>query len=348
MTYRSSLPLVVIAAPLLAAMALGCSGSDSGSPSATKTDAAYKQEVVTGMHDSLVADIAVLVKASATLGQQAPAGAWDQTRDQAAIVDERHLGPRADGLRAHRGGDCAAISELDGSLDARYDDQLGAANGKDDNLFDGEGITGLHAVERILWSDSIPEAVATFEKALPGYQPAAFPATDQEGADFKSKLCARLAADAKTLQEQWTPQKIDLGGSFDGLVSLMNEQREKVNKASSFEEESRYSQRTMRDIRDNLEGTTKIYRLFQPWLRTKEHPTDPQKDGKTVDAAIESGFAKVATLYGMTTGDAIPQPPSTWSSSTRRPMTWRRPSVFCTKGSLRLSIPTRKARWSSR
>src|SRR4051812_34702383 len=85
MTHRSSLPLVVIAAPLLAAMALGCSGSDSGSPSATKTDAAYKQEVVTGMHDSLVADIAVLVEASVTLGQQAPAGAWDQTRDQAAI-----------------------------------------------------------------------------------------------------------------------------------------------------------------------------------------------------------------------------------------------------------------------
>jgi iron uptake system component EfeO len=315
MTHRSSLPLVVIAAPLIAAMALGCSGSDSGSPSANKTDAAYQQEIVTGMHDSLVADIAVLVEASATLGQQAPAGAWDQPRDQAAISSMKDTWARARTAYEHIEGAIAPLfSELDGSLDARYDDQLAAAGGKDDNLFDGEGITGLHAVERILWSDSIPEAVATFEKALPGYQPAAFPATDQEGADFKSKLCARLAADAKTLQEQWTPQKIDLGGSFDGLVSLMNEQREKVNKASSFEEESRYSQRTMRDIRDNLEGTTKIYRLFQPWLRTKENTTDPQKDGKTVDAAIESGFAKVATLYGMTTGDAIPQPPSTWSS----------------------------------
>ena len=42
-----------------------------------------------------------------------------------------------------------------------------------------------------------------------------------------------------------------------------------MNKASTGEEESRYSQRTLADIRDNLAGTTTVYDFFQPWLSTK-------------------------------------------------------------------------------
>ena len=61
----------------------------------------------------------------------------------------------------------------------------------------------------------------------------------------------------------------------------MNEQREKVVKASTAtEEESRYAQRTMADIRDNLAGTKNAYALFQALApleggrhgRRRQHP----------------------------------------------------------------------------
>ena len=91
-----------------------------------------------------------------------------------------------------------------------------------------------------------------------------------EAAEFKTKLCERLVSDTHELQNDWTPQSIDLGGAFRGLIALMNEQREKVNKAASEEEESRYAQRTMADIRDNLAGTIKAYALFQPWLARRK------------------------------------------------------------------------------
>jgi iron uptake system component EfeO len=156
--------------------------------------------------------------------------------------------------------------------------------------------------------------VITFESTLSGFVPAAFPASAIQSTQFKTLLLGRIITDANTLEQQWTPAKIDLNGAFGGLISLMNEQREKVNKASTGEEESRYSQRTMTDIRDNLEGTKKIYAIFSPWLKTKTNASDPTLDGPTVDAAIEAGFAKLDTLYAQVSGEAIPPPPDTWSS----------------------------------
>jgi iron uptake system component EfeO len=87
----------------------------------------------------------------------------------------------------------------------------------------------------------------------------------------------------------------------------MNEQREKVNKAAKNEEESRYSQRTMADIRDNLAGTKTIYALFQPWLFSKS-------DGQAVDADVQNAFGELESAYAQVSGPAIPQPPEDWSS----------------------------------
>src|SRR5262249_44102286 len=141
--------------------------------------------------------------------------------------------------------------DIDVSIDARYDDfmtQL-AAQGGDADLFDDRGVTGMHAVERIVYADVTPARVVAFERSLPGYVPAAFPATAAEAAEFKTKLCQKLVSDAEELVAQWTPADIDAAIAFQGLISLMNEQREKVQKAASNEEESRYSQRTMADLR---------------------------------------------------------------------------------------------------
>jgi iron uptake system component EfeO len=95
----------------------------------------------------------------------------------------------------------------------------------------------------------------------------------------------------------------------------MMEQREKVNKASSNEEESRYSQRTMDDLRENLVGTKRAYELFAPWIVTKPAPASGGRSGVEIDAAIRAGFADLATGYDRVNGASIPAPPDTWSAN---------------------------------
>jgi iron uptake system component EfeO len=142
-----------------------------------------------------------------------------------------------------------------------------------------------------------------------GYKAAAWPATQAEAAAFKNELAARLVTDTQRLSDQWGPQNIDLEATFGGLISLMNEQREKVNKAASEEEESRYAQRTLADLRNNLVGTKRAYQLFQDWLKSKP-------EGAAIDADILASFAKLDTTYAGLPGDAIPAPPDTWSAET--------------------------------
>jgi len=289
---------------------IGC-GSDS--------PADQKQQVASAMQTSMKGDLTDLWQASIDLQAAAPLPAgrgWDPTLDAAAIAAMKAAWVRARAAYEHVEGATAPIfSDVDISIDERYDGflaTLGAAG--DPDPFDGVGVTGMHAVERILYADVIPANVVAFEATIPGYAPAAFPATDVQAAAFKNALCAKLVADAKYLLDQWTPQQIDVDGAFTGLVGLMNEQQEKVNKAASGEEESRYSQRTMADLRANLDGTRKIYDLFSGWLKSKPATTMVPSSGAQIDASIQTGFTSLGGVYATIAGDAIPAPPRTWAA----------------------------------
>jgi iron uptake system component EfeO len=289
------------------------------SSSSNDNDDVRHREVALAVHASLLDDIDVLLASAKDLQTAAPPGGatgWSAEQDSAAIVASKEAWVRARTAYEHVEGALAPLfPQIDSSLDGRYDDQLANLTAGDDNLFDGHGITGLHAVERILWSDMVPPHVITFEKVLPGYRPPAFPASQAEAAAYKTELCAKLVADAQQLHDDWKPQaaQIDIAGAFDGLIDLMLEQREKVNKAATNEEESRYSQRTMTDIRDNLAGTSHIYGLFATWLQSQSDPTRGARgDGKAIHARVEGGFAKLGAAYAKVSGDAIPQPPATW------------------------------------
>jgi iron uptake system component EfeO len=205
------------------------------------------------------------------------------------------------------------VPDIDTSIDARYEDFLqiiGPAG--DQDLFDDKGVIGMHAVERILYAPG-PQRAIDFEQQLQGYRAAAFPATEQEATDFKTKLVQKFVADVSLLQNQWQPAKIDPSIAWGGLVSLMNGQREKVSDVADGKEESRYAAMTLFDLRNNLDGTKKAYIVFQPWL-TARPSTDPTKDGTAADKAIIDGFATLGTLYGSYAGDGIPEPPPTWSA----------------------------------
>src|SRR4051812_4435484 len=127
--------------------------------------------------------------------------------------------------------------EIDVSLDARYDAFIAVA--PDDNLFDAQGVTGVHAIERILWSDQIPARVLAFESALPGYRAAAFPATAAEATAFRDQLVARMLTDAMTMETQFAPLALDQAAAFRGVIGSLREQVEKAEFAATGEEESR-------------------------------------------------------------------------------------------------------------
>ncbi|MGH7285610.1 MAG: EfeM/EfeO family lipoprotein [Polyangiaceae bacterium] len=291
-------------------------GSDAGP---MLTDAQYQANAVSGMHDTLLKDIDDLLTAANAVQAAAPSNlaGWS---DDAQVTNMKNAWIQARAAYEHSEGAISPLfPDIDVSIDARYDDFLASLGPAGDTyLFDDQGVTGMHAMERILYATVTPQSVVTFESTLPGYVAASFPTTDQEASDFKNKLCTKLVSDVTDLQTQWTPTNINVAIAYQGLVSLMNEQREKVNKAASSEEESRYSQRTMVDLRDNLDGTKAVYAIFQPWIVSKTN-SDKTKDGPTIDGLIQAGFTKLAAAYAQISGDAFPPVPATWSSENPSP-----------------------------
>ncbi|HEX6278045.1 MAG TPA: imelysin family protein, partial [Polyangiaceae bacterium] len=196
----------------------------------------------------------------------------------------------------------------DTATDARYDDflmTLGAAG--DPNAFDDRGVVGMHAVERVLWADVMPPEVATFERGIPGYRAARFPENAVEALDFKQKLAGRLVLDVEKLEREFSPLALDVAFAFRGLVDLAAEQVEKVDRAATGQEESRYAQATLRDLRANREGCLLAYRLFRPWLLKRPR-------GGEIDRQVLAAFARLERAYAAVPGDALPRPPRTWSS----------------------------------
>jgi iron uptake system component EfeO len=299
--------LSMILAVALAPMA-AC--GDDEKPAAPKTDAEFRAEVVTSMQTSISADLSDLVTAATELQTAAPSHAWNATTDKVAIDAMIAAWKKTRIAYEHVEGATAPIfGDLDFTMDARYDDYMLELKGAGDpNPFDAEGVTGMHGIERILFAPGIRAEVIASEAMLDGYAPAAFPATDAEALSFKNVLCKKLIDDAKTLHDSWTPQQIDIDFAFGGLVGLMNEQGEKVDLAATGEEESRYANLTMFDLRNNLAGTTKIYGLFRPWIQSKA-------GGVEADAAVQAKLTALSTLYTSIQGDAIPEVPlATWSS----------------------------------
>src|SRR6188474_653566 len=92
---------------------------------ATKTDAEFRAEVVTSMHDSIEVDLANLVTAAKALQTAAPEHAWNATTDAAAIGQMIAAWKNTRVAYEHVEGATAPLfGELDATMDARYDDYL--------------------------------------------------------------------------------------------------------------------------------------------------------------------------------------------------------------------------------
>jgi iron uptake system component EfeO len=291
---------IQLSALLLAATLGGCS-DDKKLPPDQQALVDVKSFIQSNLDDLKAATVALRAAAPAP-----DADGWSASADPAAVTEMKTQWKKARTAYEHVEGAIAVLfGELDVSTDERYDGFI--QNGHaDDNLFDDQGVTGIHGIERILWSDSIPERVVTFESGLTGYVAAAFPKNQQEASDFKDKLCKRLVDDVETMRSQLAPRALDTQTAYRGIIGSMNEQVEKANKAAGGEEESRYAQYTLADMRANVEAGVVTFQKFEPWLLTAP-------DGAALANEIKTGFQKIQDKYNSISGDALPPVPATWS-----------------------------------
>ncbi len=282
---------------LAAAVLVGCAEDDEQ----------LEADAILAVKDLVTADLGELHAAAEALRDEAPApdadgwqGGPELDPSKAAWRDARVAYERIEGAIA------VLFPDLDAATDERYDGFV--AEGADTYPFDGEGVTGVHGVERILWADAHPAYVVDFESALTGYVPAAFPASEQEATDYRDELVGRLIDDVATMSEDFEPLALDAAAAYGGVVGSMAEQVEKVSLAATGEDESRYAQHTLADMRANLDGGLAIYEAFSPWVVSKE-------GGEALDAEVRDGFARVSAAYDALPGDALPAVPPTWDPS---------------------------------
>jgi iron uptake system component EfeO len=291
---KATLSLTVVVAAL-ALPAVGCGSDTSGSPEA-QAQATVKAYIV--------AEIGKLLTASKAIHDAAPApdaDGWNDTADASAVTNMKTRWKAARIAYEHVEGAIAVLfPDLDMSTDERYDGFL--ESGPDDNLFDGEGVTGIHAIERVLWAGKAPASVVTFESSLTGYKAAAFPATVAEATAFRDGLTMRLVTDVTSMQTMFAPLTLPTNAAFRGVIGSLGEQIEKIDLAAMGQEESRYAQHTLADMRANLEGGRTTYTAFQGWVKATGN-------GAALDADILAGFDRVNALYTAVSGEALPAVP---------------------------------------
>lgn len=258
-------------------------------------------EPVVVVKEYVASELERLATAAQDIQSAAPAEPWgaaEAVAMQGPWKDARVSYERVEGAIA------VLFPDLDASTDERYDGFL--AEGPDTDLFDGEGVIGVHGIERILWADSHPSWVVTFESGLPGYTPAAFPTTAEEAAAFRDELVGRLVDDTRTMADDFEPLALDESTAFRGVIGSMAEQSEKVALAGSGEDESRYARHTLADMRANLEGGKSIYEAFREQVRGVD-------DGEALELDIDAAFDRVDAAYAEVDGEAIPDVPATWN-----------------------------------
>jgi iron uptake system component EfeO len=273
---------------------LGC-GADQGPPE-QRAKAAVKSQITAELGN--LSDAATRLRAAAP----APDGdGWNDQADMAAVVAMRAEWKKARTAYERIEGAIAVLFQnYDESTDQRYDWFI--AEAPDADLFDGQGVTGIHAIERMLWANSQPAEVVAFESTLTGYQAARLPMTQAEATQFRDGLAKRLVDDTTAMKQMFAPLNLDTAAAFRGVIGSLGEQIEKIELAATGEDESRYAQNTLADMRANLEGGQNTYAAFRDWVRSEQ-------GGQALDTDILAGFARVKALYDASSGDSLPPVP---------------------------------------
>ena len=274
----------------LAIMLLAVCGCDRTPP---------RERAIAEVKQILTRDVDALVTSARALRDAAPRAPW-QAEDLARM--RAHWAEARDAYERIEGAVATLFAHLDRSVDGRYDAFVELA--PDDDLFDGEGVTGMHAVERILWANAHPAETVRFESALSGYVPARVPANADEASRFRDGLVGRLVSDCEQMQRDLAPLALDPAAAYRGVMGSIEEQVEKVMLAATGEDESRYSRRTLADMRANLAGGRAIFAAIEPWLKSV--------DGEDEVRRVHAAFDELERAYSGSS-DALPPVPEGWN-----------------------------------
>jgi iron uptake system component EfeO len=292
--------LFVVLSIVLSLATIGC-GTDKSGSQESQAQAAVKSQIT--------AQLTNLVNASVALRAAAPApdaDGWnDQTDATAVNAMKTQWAAARSSYEQIEGAIAVLFPDYDVSTDERYDGFLGDT-GPDNDLFDGMGVTGIHAIERILWAGHAPADVVTFEAGLTGYVAASFPTNMTQATELRDGLATRLVTDVQAVQTMFAPLTLDTAAAFRGVIGSLGEQIEKIELAADGEDESRYAQHTLADMRNNLTGGKNTYDAFRDWVRS-------ESGGAALDADILAGFDRVSALYAGVTGDALPPVPASFN-----------------------------------
>ncbi|AKF10703.1 imelysin family protein [Sandaracinus amylolyticus] len=246
------------------------------------------------------AEVAELARACDALCAAAPApdaDGWSIASDREAVERMRAEWRRARRAYEHVEGAIAILfPDTDAAVDGRYEHEVELR--RDDTPFDANGFVGMHAIERILWSDAIPAPTERFERALASYTPPRTPASEAEARAFQGALCARLSRDVRAMERALGPLALDPATAWRGIVGSIEEQAEKVRLGTTGEDESRYAQHTLADMRANLEGGRAVLDAFAAMPIAADER-----------AAIDRELRALERVYAESGEDALPPVP---------------------------------------
>jgi len=255
------------------------------------------------------AEMAALEAATRELQRAAPApdaDGWSAASDPAAVRSMRaSWGRMRDAYEHIEAAVTVLFPETDVAIDARYEGF--AEDGPDRDPFDGRGVTGMHAIERILWADRVRPEVLAFEASLREgtvYTAPAYPSDARQAAGFRDALVQRMIDDVAAMRRAFGPLALDPAAAWRGVVSSVREQHEKVDLAATAEEESRYADRTLADMRANLEGGRVLLGCFRPWFR--------EAGQEALAGEIDRRMARIQAMYAALPGDSLPAVPAGW------------------------------------
>ncbi|UJR85893.1 imelysin family protein [Sandaracinus amylolyticus] len=250
------------------------------------------------------AEVAELARACDALCAAAPApdsDGWSIERDRDAVERMRTEWRRARRAYEHVEGAIAILfPDTDASVDGRYEHEVELR--RDDTPFDANGFVGMHAIERVLWADAIPAPTERFERALASYTPPRTPSSEAEARAFRDELCARLTGDVRAMERALGPLALDPATAWRGIVGSIEEQAEKVRLGTTGEDESRYAQHTLADMRANLEGGRAVLDAFAPMLAATP---DAARERDAIDRELRA----LERVYAESGDDALPPVP---------------------------------------
>jgi len=225
---------------------------------------------------------------------------WSIAHDRASVDAMRRAWRRARIAYEHVEGAIAILfPETDAAIDGRFERE--AELRIDARPFDANGFVGMHAIERILWSDAIPPPVLAFETPLLGFVPARTPSSAEEARAFRDELCAHLVRQVRAMQEALGPVALDDATAWRGIEGSIEEQSEKVLLGTTGQDESRYAAITLADMRANLEGARAVLDAFAPMIAA--HP-----EAAAHRAQIDADLVALQHAYA-SDGDALPDAP---------------------------------------